>query len=34
LVRLGLEDHFLRRELPGYIEYAERVQRRLLPGIW
>jgi protein-S-isoprenylcysteine O-methyltransferase Ste14 len=34
LVRLGLEDHFLRRELPGYIEYAERVPRRLLPGIW
>ena len=34
LVRLGLEDQFLRRELPGYIEYAQRVPRRLLPGIW
>lgn len=34
LVRLCLEERFLRRELPGYCEYALRVPHRLLPGIW
>lgn len=34
VARLGLEDRFLRRELPGYSEYASRVPHRLLPGIW
>lgn len=34
LVRLELEERFLRRELPGYGDYAERVRYRLLPGIW
>jgi protein-S-isoprenylcysteine O-methyltransferase Ste14 len=34
VVRLRLEERFLRRELPGYSEYAVRVPYRLLPGIW
>ena len=32
--RLLLEERFLRRELPGYREYVERVPHRLIPGIW
>ena len=32
--RIGLEERFLRRELPGYSEYMKRVPYRLLPGIW
>ena len=32
--RIVLEERFLRRELPGYADYAARVPRRLLPGIW
>ena len=32
--RLTLEEAFLRRELPGYNDYADRVTYRLLPGIW
>ena len=34
IVRTILEDRTLRRELPGYVEYAGRVRCRLLPGIW
>jgi protein-S-isoprenylcysteine O-methyltransferase Ste14 len=34
IVRTVLEDRMLRRELAGYQEYAARVRRRLLPGIW
>jgi protein-S-isoprenylcysteine O-methyltransferase Ste14 len=34
MVRIGLEERFLRRELPGYAEYVRRVPYRLLPGIW
>jgi protein-S-isoprenylcysteine O-methyltransferase Ste14 len=34
VVRLQLEERFLRRELPGYSEYALRVPHRLIPGIW
>jgi protein-S-isoprenylcysteine O-methyltransferase Ste14 len=34
MVRIGLEERFLRRELPGYGEYAVRVPYRLLPGLW
>lgn len=34
LLRLTLEERFLRRELPGYGDYARRVQYRLIPGIW
>ena len=34
VVRLQLEERFLRRELPGYAEYASRVHFRLIPGVW
>ena len=34
MVRIGLEERFLRRELPGYREYVSRVPYRLLPGLW
>ncbi len=34
MVRIGLEERFLRRELSGYREYAARVPYRLLPGVW
>jgi protein-S-isoprenylcysteine O-methyltransferase Ste14 len=33
-VRTALEDRTLRRELPGYEDYARRVRRRLVPGVW
>lgn len=33
-VRTALEDVTLKRELPGYAEYASRVRYRLLPGVW
>jgi protein-S-isoprenylcysteine O-methyltransferase Ste14 len=34
LCRIRVEEQVLRRELPGYNEYAIRVPHRLLPGIW
>lgn len=34
VVRLELEERFLRRELPGYGDYAARVRYRLFPAIW
>ena len=34
VIRTALEDRVLRRELPGYQEYARLVRRRLFPGIW
>jgi protein-S-isoprenylcysteine O-methyltransferase Ste14 len=34
MVRISVEERFLRRELPGYREYAARVPYRLLPGLW
>ncbi len=34
LLRTGLEDRTLQRELEGYAAYAERVRYRLLPGVW
>lgn len=34
LVRAGLEDRVLRRELPGYDAYASRVRYRVIPGVW
>jgi protein-S-isoprenylcysteine O-methyltransferase Ste14 len=34
MVRIGLEERLLRRELPGYPEYAARVRYRLVPGLW
>jgi protein-S-isoprenylcysteine O-methyltransferase Ste14 len=32
--RTILEDGFLKRELPGYADYAARVRYRFLPGVW
>lgn len=32
--RTALEDKTLKKELPGYKEYAQKVRYRLLPGIW
>ncbi len=34
VVRTVLEDATLRRELPGYADYARRVRFRLVPGVW
>jgi protein-S-isoprenylcysteine O-methyltransferase Ste14 len=34
IVRLCLEERFLRRELPGYDDYTLRVRHRLIPGLW
>ncbi len=34
IVRTALEDRMLQAELPGYKEYAQRVQYRLVPGVW
>jgi protein-S-isoprenylcysteine O-methyltransferase Ste14 len=33
-LRTALEDRTLMEGLDGYVEYAQRVRRRLLPGIW
>ena len=34
IVRTKLEDRMLCRELPGYAEYVQRTQKRLVPGVW
>lgn len=34
VLRTILEDGTLKRELPGYLEYAARIRYRLVPGIW
>jgi protein-S-isoprenylcysteine O-methyltransferase Ste14 len=34
VLRTALEDRTLRRELPGYQEYSQRVRFRLIPGLW
>jgi protein-S-isoprenylcysteine O-methyltransferase Ste14 len=34
IVRTGLEDGTLTRELPGYSEYAVKVRARLIPFVW
>jgi protein-S-isoprenylcysteine O-methyltransferase Ste14 len=34
MLRLQAEERFLRRELPGYDAYAQRVRFRLIPGLW
>lgn len=34
VIRTRLEDRFLRQNLPGYAEYAQKVRYRLLPGVW
>lgn len=34
LRRIILEDRFLHENLPGYVEYAQGVRYRLIPGVW
>jgi protein-S-isoprenylcysteine O-methyltransferase Ste14 len=34
VVRISIEEKFLRRELPGYAAYTERVPYRLIPYVW
>jgi protein-S-isoprenylcysteine O-methyltransferase Ste14 len=34
LIRTRLEDDLLKKELPGYASYANKVKFRLVPGIW
>jgi protein-S-isoprenylcysteine O-methyltransferase Ste14 len=34
VIRTALEDDTLRKELPGYPDYARQVRHRLIPGIW
>jgi protein-S-isoprenylcysteine O-methyltransferase Ste14 len=34
VVRTDLEDRMLGQDLDGYLEYADRVRHRLIPGIW
>jgi protein-S-isoprenylcysteine O-methyltransferase Ste14 len=34
IVRTYLEDKTLHKELEGYVDYAQRVRYRLIPGIW
>lgn len=34
MARIRNEEEVLRRELPGYIEYTQKVKYRLLPGVW
>ena len=32
--RIGNEEQLLRRDLPGYEEYSQKVKYRLLPFVW
>ncbi|MBI4803567.1 MAG: isoprenylcysteine carboxylmethyltransferase family protein [Elusimicrobia bacterium] len=34
LLRAHFEEKTLRKELPGYIEYAQKVKYRFIPGVW
>ncbi|MGC9445043.1 MAG: methyltransferase family protein [Candidatus Methanospirareceae archaeon] len=34
IIRTALEDRTLQKELPGYAEYAQKVQYRLVPKLW
>lgn len=34
VIRTGLEDRTLIKELPGYSDYAQMIKYRLIPGIW
>src|SRR5215813_2762960 len=34
LNRVTVEDRFLQKNLPGYLEYTTRVRSRLVPGVW
>jgi protein-S-isoprenylcysteine O-methyltransferase Ste14 len=33
-VRIFIEEAVLRKNLPGYGEYAARVRHRMVPGVW
>ena len=34
ILRTTLEDRLLRRDLPGYADFANRVRNRLVPELW
>jgi protein-S-isoprenylcysteine O-methyltransferase Ste14 len=34
LRRITIEDQYLKDNLPGYPEYAEKVRHRVVPGLW
>jgi protein-S-isoprenylcysteine O-methyltransferase Ste14 len=34
VARTAFEDRTLQAELPGYVDYADKVRYRLLPGLW
>lgn len=34
VARIGKEEAFLAKELPGYAEYTQKVRYRLIPGVW
>jgi protein-S-isoprenylcysteine O-methyltransferase Ste14 len=34
VIRTGLEDQALHKELLGYRDYAQRVRYRLIPGVY
>ena len=34
LIRTGMEDQTLKKELNGYIDYTRKVKYRILPGFW
>jgi protein-S-isoprenylcysteine O-methyltransferase Ste14 len=34
IVRTGLEDVTLKKELPGYAEYTKNVKYKLIPFLW
>lgn len=34
IIRTKLEDTLLKKELPGYADYAKKVKFKLVPGIW
>ena len=34
VARLLDEEQLLRRDLPGYPEYMQKVKYRLIPGVW
>jgi protein-S-isoprenylcysteine O-methyltransferase Ste14 len=33
-LRILVEERLLRDHVPGYVEYAQRVRSRLIPGMW
>ena len=34
ILRTALEDRSLRRDRPGYADFANRIRYRLVPGLW